>query len=190
MRSYMRFFSIKYFFNLRKKRHISRHYVKQPHNIHPQACSAARKTTDIPHHPAKVQKKENRYQLFVHVLPCRHVHFVISIPCFVPQHFIPTPTLTYPLSVPHVRGDFITSATKYQPAQDGWYFLARWSTVVLANFTDFAIFRIRVYQDKKHPHIRYLSPFGVCNFIPSPLTFPTLTSGLFSFSATSFPQKE
>ena len=137
-----------------------------------------------------MQKKENRYQLFVHVLPCRHVHFVISITCFVPQHFIPTPTLTYPLSVPHVRGDFITSATKYQPASDGWYFLARWSTVVLANFTDFAIFRIRVYQDKKHPHIRYLSPFGVCNFIPSPLTFPTLTSGLFSFSATSFPQKE
>ena len=135
---------------------------------------------------------EKRKQVFIiwHVLPCRHVHFVISITCFVPQHFIPTPTLTYPLSVPHVRGDFITSATKYQPASDGWYFLACWSTVVLANFTDFAIFRIRVYQDKKHPHIRYLSPFGVCNFIPSPLTFPTLTSGLFSFSATSFPQKE
>ena len=135
---------------------------------------------------------EKRKQVFIiwHVLPCRHVRFVISITCFVPQHFIPTPLFTHPLSVPHVRGDFISSATKYPPASDGWYFFARWSTVVLMYFTDFAIFRIRVYQDKKHPHIRYLSPFWCLNFIPSPFTFPTLTSGLFSFSATSFPQKE
>ena len=135
---------------------------------------------------------EKRKQVFIiwHVLPCRHVRFVISITCFVPQHFIPNPTFTHPLSVPHVRGDFISSATKYPPASDGWCFFARWSTVVLENFTDFAIFRIRVYQNKKAPSHPISFPIWCLNFIPSPLTFSTLTNGLISFSATSFPQKE
>ena len=134
---------------------------------------------------------EKRKQVFIiwHVLPCRHVRFVISITCFVPQHFIPTPLFTHPLSVPHVRGDFISSATKYPPASDGWYFFARWSTVVLMYFTDFAIFRIRVYQDKKHPHIRYLSPFGVLTSFHHPLLFPRLPVVCFLFLRRVFPKK-
>ena len=86
------------------------------------------------------------------------------------------------------KESLIPSSTKYPPALNGGCFLARRSTYVLANFADFAILHFSVYQNKKHPHIQYPTPFAVCTTFVTPY-FSTLSSGLFSFSAGSLPQE-
>ena len=91
--------------------------------------------------PGSCAEKRKQVLIILLVLLCRYVRYVISIPCFVPQHSIPTPSLPYPHSVPLVSSGSFSPATKAKHIAWCLLYVSHYSGLFnLAKVADFAVF--------------------------------------------------
>lgn len=141
----------------------------------------------IPHHPAKVQIKENRYCLFpcasLRISPLIHFHSVFRTSTL---HFNSFATISAP--APRVRYAHSFYEPKIHPHCSVLAYRRR-----AVDFPTSCNLRKSVFFNLCNlcpisNHKSNIHPFWSSHSLPY-LTFPTLSSGLFPFSATSLPHK-